>query len=636
MQNRWHRRPPPTTCARFLPSPIRMLELINLSHHVRRRGAEPLTVLDHVSLTAPGGHLLAVLGAACSGKTTLIHTLCGLRRVQSGEIVWHGRETTRHAFHPNEIGYVSSDDSALHGLLSVKENIVGALLLRVAGISKRDALVRADKLMLFCGLDNVAGLRTSTLPAPMRRRVALAVALAPDPLLILCDDFTDGIDAKAERELAALLQLAAKENPRRLVINATQSLANLSIYDSVVVLHEGRVCFHGPGRALTHYFSVPHIEDLYQRLAKRPSQRWQDSWNRHRDSYYAAFKLFSAAEIEQSKGINQPPAKPSASEPAETGLGAAGDDDEDPRPASKGPRVSFDADVAVSKTTEKAELPPPPARPSFSTQLQVLMQRRWTMFRRSKTQMWQHLVLLIGLPLAVAMLAWPEMESLRAVLKDGAPASPEALMRAGHFASLLLLVQILGLVFMATRNGSREIAGERSIWQREHLGGLRSSAYLTSKVAFVGLLVLGQSIWMGLCIDLICGGFPGNGVMRLVLMILTSAAFTAIALGISAFSTSADQAASRTWMLAFLQAPLSGALIALPAWLGAILHPLVTTFYGWSGSVETLKGSAIYDPLTKLNATWFATPATALILLTIHLLAGLALASTGLRRAERS
>jgi len=612
-----------------------MLELINLSHHVRRRGAEPLTVLDHVSLTAPGGHLLAVLGAACSGKTTLIRTLSGLRRVQSGEVVWHGRETSKHPFHPNEIGYVSGDDSSLHDLLSVKENIVGALLLRVAGISKRDALVRADKLMLFCGLDTVAGLRTSTLPAPMRRRLALAMALAPDPLLILCDDFTDGIDAKAERELAALLQLVAKENPRRLVINATQNLANLSVYDSVVVLHEGRVCFHGPGRALTHYFSVPQIEDLYQRLAKRPSQRWQDSWNRHRDSYYAAFKLFSPAEVAQSRSINPASYKaPAASAAAETDLETAGDDDDDPRPAQQGPRVSFDADVAVSKA-EKPALPPPPARPSFGTQLQVLMKRRWTMFRRSKTQMWQHVVLLLGLPLTIAMLAWPEMEALRTVLPSGVPASAQAFTRAGHFASLLLLVQMLGLVFMATRNGAREIAGERSIWQREHLGGLRSSAYLTSKVAFVGVLVLAQSFWMGLCIDLICGGLPGNGALRLALMVLTSAAFTAVALGISAFSKSADQAASRVWMLAFLQAPLSGALIAFPGWLSAVLHPLVTTYYGWSGSVETLKGSAIYEPLTKLTATWFATPTTAVVLLIVHLLVGLALASTGLRRAER-
>ena len=119
-------------------------------------------------------------------------------------------------------------------------------------------------------------------------------------------------------------------------------------------------------------------------------------------------------------------------------------------------------------------------------------------------------------------------------------------------------------------------------------------------------------------------------------MVLTSAAFSAVALAISSFSRSGDQAASRTWMLAFLQAPLSGALIALPGWLSAVLHPLVTTYYGWSGTVETLKGSAIYEPLTKLNATWFATPTTAVVMLIVHLLVGLGLASYGLRRAERA
>ncbi len=593
-----------------------MLELINLSHHVQRRGMEPLTVLDHVSFSVPGGHLLAILGAPASGKTTLIHTLAGLRRVQSGAVVWNGRDTSpkKQPFHANEIGYVSADDSAIHELLSVKENIVSALLLRVGGLTKQEALVRADKLMLFCGLEMVAGLRTGTLTRPMRRRLSLALALAPDPLLILCDDFTDGMDPKSERELAALLQLVAREKQGRVVVNATQDLANLATYNTVVVLHEGRVCFHGPGRALTHYFSVAHTEDVYQRLARRPSQRWQDSWNRHRDSYYAAFKLTTGGSG------------------AEAALGSAGDDDDDVRNDG---RLRLGASIEVEKP-ELEGLPPPPARPSFSTQVQVLLKRRWTMFRRSKLQMWQHILLLLGLPPLVMMLAWPETEALREVLKTDAHPSPSGLMHSGHFASLLLLLQILGLIFMAARNGAREIASERNIWQREHQGGLRSSAYLTSKIAFVGALVLGQSAWMGLCIDTLGGGLPGNGALRLAIMMMTSAAFTALALAVSAFSRSGDQAASRVWVLAFLQAPLSGALIALPGWLSNALHPLVTTFYGWSGCVETMKGSIIYEPLTKLNTTWFATPDSALIALTVHLLLGLTIAALGLRRAERT
>lgn len=606
-----------------------MLQLINLSHHVPRRRAEPLTVLDHVSLTAPGGHLLAVLGAAGSGKSTLVRTLAGLRRVQSGEIVWGGREITRQPFHPNEVGYVSGDDTSLHDLLSVKENIVGSLLLRVGGISKRDALIRADKLMLFCGLDNVAGQRAAALATPLRRRLALAMALAPDPLLILCDDFCDGVDPKTERELAALLQMTAKENPARLVINATQNLANLGVYDSVVVLHEGRVCFHGPGRALTHYFSVPHTEDLYHRLAKRPAQRWQDSWNRHRDSYYEAFKLFSTG----------PAPVTSASAAPEAALGAAGEDDEDtsttPRRAKGEERVKLGAGVSVPAAAKEAVMPPPPMRPLFGVQLQVLLKRRWTIFRRGKTQLGAQVGLILGLPLIIAMLAWPGMQTLHAVIKPAAPPSGPDLMQAGHFASMLLLLQVLGLVFMAVRNGSRELAGSRSIWQREHLGGLRSSAYLTSAVIFTGVLALCQGLWMTFCVDLLGGSLPGNPALRLLLMVLTSAAFTALALGVSAFSRSADQAAARTWMLAFLQAPLSGALIGLPVWLGAVVHPLVTVYYGWSGSVETLKGGSLYEPLTRLNATWFATPGGAAVMLLIHLLAGLALASAGLRKAER-
>ena len=90
----------------------------------------------------------------------------------------------------------------------------------------------------------------------------------------------------------------------RIVVNVTHSLANLDLYDSVLVLHEGRIVYHGQPRALEHYFSVTIAEDIYPRLAKRDSSDWGSSWEKHRENYYEA--LDSAAQASPNKGAGIP------------------------------------------------------------------------------------------------------------------------------------------------------------------------------------------------------------------------------------------------------------------------------------------------------------------------------------------
>ena len=588
-----------------------MLEAINLSHQTTRRGAEPLTQLDSVHFLAPGGHFLAVIGAAGSGKTTLLQALGGLARVQSGAILWNGRDLAQNWLQPGELGWVTTDESALQPLMSVKEHLVCGLLLTIGGITQRDALLRAERLMVLCGLEAVGGQRVASLLKVQRRRLALALALVADPALVLCDDFTSGLDPKAEQEMLALLQTVAKNSPNRLVIHATSDLANLNSYDTVLLLHEGRVCFHGPGRAVTHYFSISNTDELYVRLAKRPSQRWMDSWSKHRDSYYDAFKLMSGGTS------------------AEDRLASA-DEDEDPTPG----RLRLRPREAATPA-EKPALPPPSERPSFATQLKVLMRRRWTVFRRAKAMLWIHAALLLGLPLLALAFFWPALDELRSLQKGAASLPPPAsLSYLGVFASGFLMLQVLMVLVITVRIGAKEIASERALWNREHRAGLRSSAYVTSKLCFVLPLALVQSAWLGLFVDMTTGGLPGHSGTRLLLMMLGSAAFTTLTLGLSALSSSPDRASSRAWMFAFAQVPLSGALLALPGGLASTLQIFVTAFYAWSGSLSTLKGTLLFEPFTISNGTWLATPGMAIFMLLLHALAGLSLTIYGVRRSR--
>ena len=86
--------------------------------------------------------------------------------------------------------------------------------------------------------------------------------------MLLCDEVTSGLDPKAEDEIANLMdQIAQHED--RIVLSVTHSLRHLALYDSVVVLYQGHLAYHGPADHLFHYFDVEKPEELFPRLAQR-------------------------------------------------------------------------------------------------------------------------------------------------------------------------------------------------------------------------------------------------------------------------------------------------------------------------------------------------------------------------------
>ncbi len=596
-----------------------MLEVVNISQTISRPGAEPLNVLDHVNFSLPSAHLTAVAGAVGSGKSALLKILAGVEKAAGGTFVLQGQAINeKRGLHPNAVGYVPAGDEDLNEGLTVRESLMSALFLRVADLKKNEMVERTAHLLVITGLETVAKEHVKTLTKTQRRRLKLGLALVSEPLLVVCDDFTDGVDARSERELTALLRLVMEDVPGRVVLNATHSLSNLDAYDTVVVLYEGHVSFHGPARALPHYFTVAALEDLYPRLAKRPSERWGESWIRHRQSYYNAFKLGTvgdslAAPVDEEDAI-----------PSDTGK-ETGMEDEETDPEL---RKDKDKEAEADKPTINY-----PALPDLGTQVSHLVRRRWTLLKRNKREWRGHLLLLVGAPVLMVMMLWPNAIYLKTLMSETESAlTPEVLWPAAYTCMMALLVQALLIAALAIRNGAREIAGERALFERERIAGLRPAAYLIAKWGYVGPLVLVQTFSLGLFIELATGGLPGYAFARLILLTLTGLAFTSFCLGLSAWTRHAEAACSRAWLLVFGNLLLAGALLGFPRVLGVVLQPFVTLYYGWSGSMDTLKETPMFEQATSLVRTSFASPSLAMLMLLIHLGVGVALTAYGLRR----
>lgn len=658
-----------------------MLELKNVTLSLDGEEDSQL-LLDDVTFSIPSGHLLAIVGPSGCGKTTLMKTIAGLKQEDSGEIRWQGRNLAEDGdLHPSELGYVPQFSIA-HDLLTVEECVASAIALRTRQDDEESAELLAGITMKQTGLTALADRQIKVLSGGQKRRLGLALELVTNPTLLLCDEVTSGLDPKSESEITQLLHDLSRQNDKRIVINVTHSLSSLALYDTIMVMHEGRIVYHGPPRALAHYFSVKNVEEVYPKLARRGSERWSDSWNRHRDTYYQSYGLApkKKAEDEDEEDTDEEgkSAKKSA-EPTPSGslepdrvklssekslpTGALENDDSDP--SSEKVEETQDEWAKHKKEREKKKQDEQAKHkkkhkrhekdvvvdaehrlPGMIAQTKELLRRRWLIFWRDKSQVWLHAAMLLGFPILVVIFGLEGVPQVRQLSSrqdanvivefKEQTAFLESKLKAGGLVSGLILMQVVLVTLMASNNAAREIAGERDILERERLGGLRAFSYVLSKVLFLGTFVLAQALWMGLFVEVVCSGIPGDLPIKLLLLVMASAAMTFVCLGISALMRSPEKATILCIYLVGFQLPLSGAVLALPKQVETVVQPFVAAYWSWSGSLTTLKSTSpkFYDAVKTVTDTHLEPSNIALFVLSLHVIVGLVLAYAGTKQSQ--
>jgi ABC transport system ATP-binding/permease protein len=581
-----------------------VLELKDVCFTIKKDGEE-INLVDNVSIKVPKGHFMAIVGPSGCGKTTLLKTIAGLNPESAGSLHWDGRNLSEDGdFSPSELGYVPQFSIA-YDPLTVDESVEAATRLRVRSKNTAELDHRIDRVLEETGLGPITDRHVKVLSGGQKRRLGLAMELVSDPKILLCDEVTSGLDPRSEREIVRLLHDLSRKDGR-IVLSVTHSLAHLELYDSILVLHEGRVAFHGPPDRLTHYFSVKDTEEIYPRLATQSSERWQTSWLKHCPSYYSMLDKKREQLISSGQLIINKTAPLNLDNPVQE------DDENDTR------------------------------LPGFFSQFATLLSRRWRIFFRDRGQVLLQLAILICFPILVTLFSdkadgnirrfsdtrqenvFQEIEEQQTVRSDQA--------KIGSAVSGIIMFQVVLLALMGSNNSAREIAGERPIYEKEKFGGLRPSAYLLSKIAFLSCLVIAQSLWMALFVNHFAT-FRGEIIEHTIFLLLVNAAMTSVCLAISALMRTAEQASLLSIYLVGFQLPLSGAVLALPEHIEAFTRPFISAYWAWSGSVEALQGQVL-GAVKSVIDTSITTQNSCLLTLSVHILAALGLAWIGTRRPQ--
>jgi phospholipid/cholesterol/gamma-HCH transport system ATP-binding protein len=210
----------------------------------------PKSVYRGLNLAIQRGDVLTIVGGSGVGKSVMLKMLIGLLKPDSGSIVFDGREVT--AMKERELSIVRQriamlfQSGALFDSVSVGDNVAYGLAEHYHDkMSKEDIRERVAWALGLVDLPGVEEMRPSDLSGGMRKRVALARAIALQPEVVLYDEPTTGLDPiNTARVNHLIMGLQAKLAITSIVVTHDMKSA-FTISDKVAMVHSGRIICQG-------------------------------------------------------------------------------------------------------------------------------------------------------------------------------------------------------------------------------------------------------------------------------------------------------------------------------------------------------------------------------------------------------
>jgi oligopeptide/dipeptide ABC transporter ATP-binding protein len=246
--------------------PLLAIEDLTVVASARRRRDAPVRILSRVSLELAEGEALGIVGESGSGKSTLALATLGLLAAGlsvHGRIRFTGRdlvglgEREFRALRGAQLAAVFQNPfRSLNPSMRIDKQIAEALALD--GVRGAAARTEIRDLLARVGLadpERVAVAHPHTLSGGMQQRVAIALAIARRPRLLVADEPTTALDVRVQAQILELLGRLCREGGMALILISHDLGVVSSLADQVAVMYSGRLVESGPSRAL---FATPN------------------------------------------------------------------------------------------------------------------------------------------------------------------------------------------------------------------------------------------------------------------------------------------------------------------------------------------------------------------------------------------
>ncbi|MCX7957194.1 MAG: ATP-binding cassette domain-containing protein [Endomicrobia bacterium] len=215
-----------------------MIEIVNVYKNFGKK-----VVLNGVNLDIYDGETITIMGGSGQGKTVLLKSIIGLIKPDSGKIIIDGVDilnVNKTILHETQkkFGYLFQN-AALFDSLNVLENV--AFGLRHLNLADEEIKRRVKLYLSYVNLEGIEYMYPSELSGGMKKRVALARAIAYNPQYILYDEPTTGLDPQtAETVTDLIISLQQKLNVTSIVVTHDVKAAS-KISQRVALLHNGKI-----------------------------------------------------------------------------------------------------------------------------------------------------------------------------------------------------------------------------------------------------------------------------------------------------------------------------------------------------------------------------------------------------------
>ncbi len=249
--------------------PLAILEVTNL---VKRYGE--LKAVDGVSFAIERGEIFGLLGPNGAGKSTTINIIATLLRPDAGEIILGGTRLSASAAYKRRLGYVPQEIS-LAGKLTGRENL--ALVARLYDLRGRALTARVDQTLGAIGLSDRADDLLGTYSGGMKRRLNIGAALLHEPVLLLLDEPTVGVDPQARAYIFDIIEGLAAEG--RSILYTTHYMEEAErLCRRTAIIDHGKILAMGTLEELTRLVGaqreiVIEAEGLDEERAGRMSKK---------------------------------------------------------------------------------------------------------------------------------------------------------------------------------------------------------------------------------------------------------------------------------------------------------------------------------------------------------------------------